>query len=681
VDESGTTYVTRVNDADARAFYAWATNDAARPVLTANALNGLPVLDFGAYGGGRCLLWTQMVSTVRSVFWVVGSQNGGGFLLGCDPRYGTDDNYAHFHRGDLFDNVLGRIWRSNASGNVRGGVTRLNGVAVNGETTPLGGGFDLISVVTTGDTRASMFAGDRNFPARSGGQMLAEVLVFTRALSAKEVRDVEAYLSNKWFGRSPGGYAGAVPAANAVATLGAGSVEVGGGGLTVGGVDAGAEFVKTGSGTLTVGGLSMVTGSVEVAAGGLVVGGTVYADVPIASGLVYQIDPSRTNTLLFADDGSVTSVVSLVGSNVARRWAYQSSYKGPLLLSGALNGLPVLDFGNFNSERFLELDQSVDNVRSIFMVFGSQGGAGFLLGQKLVVTGSNQPFHRNNTGGYGAFATPMFEGGYAENNNIHTYGVTRQDGVIVNPKTTGFSGGYQLIEVHASSGTHFSGHGFDRSRTADGTAPSGILRSGGQRLGEVLAYDRLLTTEERDQVYAYLNTKWMGRPVAGVRRTGAAVAAALSAHAGAWMDLGGETVSAQTLSGAGAISNGTLVVTDVIAPGDTADAVGTLSVSNITVAAGVRYEADYAAGASDSVMASGALSIQGHGEVYLKLHDLTTPMNDIVLFSFSSLEGASNLASWVFTGDDPASYVPRLSVVGNTVRVIFVPNGTLIRLR
>jgi autotransporter-associated beta strand protein len=681
VEESGTTYVTRVYDADDRAFYAWATNDAARPVLTANALNGLPVLDFGAYGSGRCMLWTQMVSTVRSVFWVVGSQNGGGFLLGCDPRYGTDDNYAHFHRGDLFDNVLGRIWRSNASASVRGGVTRLNGVAVNGETTPLGGGFDLISLVTTADTRASMFAGDRNFPVRSGGQMLAEVLVFTRALSAKEVRDVEAYLSNKWFGRISGGYAGAVPAANAVATLGAGSVEVGAAGLTVGGVDAGSEFVKTGSGTLTVGGLSMVTGSVEVAEGGLVVGGTVYADVPIASGLVYQIDPSRTNTLLFADDGSVTSVVSLVGSNVARRWAYQASYKGPLLLSGALNGLPVLDFGNFNSERFLELEQSVDNVRSIFMVFGSQGGAGFLLGQKLIVTGSNQPFHRNNTGGYGAYTTPMFEGGYAENNNIHTYGVTRQDGVIVNPKTTGFSGGYQLIEVHASSGTHFSGHGFDRSRTVDGTAPSGILRSGGQRLGEVLAYDRLLTTEERDQVYAYLTTKWMGRPLAGVRRTGTAVAAALSAHAGAWMDLGGETVSAQTLSGAGAISNGTLVVTEVIAPGDAAGEVGTLGVSNIVVGAGVLYAADYGAAASDSVVASGTLTLQGGGTVQVNLHGQTKPFTDITLFSFSAVEGLSNLSQWTVTGDRPAGYLLVLKSVDNAIRVSFVPDGTLFRVR
>ncbi len=682
VDESGTTYVTRANDADARAFYAWATNDAARPVLMANALNGLPVLDFGAYGSGRCLLWTQMVSTVRSVFWVVGSQNGGGFLLGCDPRYGTDGNYAHLHRGDLFDNVLGRIWSPiNTSANVRGGVTRLNGVAVNGETTPLGGGFDLISLVTTGDTRASMFAGDRNFPARSGGQRLAEVLVFTRALSAKEVRDVEAYLSGKWFGRTPGGYAGAVPAVNAVVTLGSGSVEVGADGLTAGGVDAGSAFVKTGSGTLTVGGLSMVTGSVAVTEGGLVVGGTVLADVPITSGLVYHIDPSRTNTLLFADDGSVTSVVSLVGSNVARRWAYQSSYKGPLLLSGALNGLPVLDFGNFNSERFLELDQQVQNVRSIFMVFGSQGGAGFLLGQKYVIVGGNQPFHRNNTGGYSLAAMPMFEGGYAENNNIHTYGVTRQDGVIVNPKATGFSGGYQLIEVHSSSATRFQGHAFDRSRTADGTAPSGILRSGGQRLGEVLAYDRLLSTEERDQVYAYLNTKWMGRPMAGVRRTGTAVAAALSAQAGAWLDLGGETVSAQALSGSGAVSNGALVVTGVLSPGDAADAVGTLSVSNIVIGAGVRYEADYGIPASDSVAASGALTLQGGGTVQVKLHGLTRPFSDIVLFSFSSLEGGSNLALWSLTGDRPAGYLPKLSLVGETVRVVFVPNGTLIQVQ
>ncbi len=678
---NGTTYVSRVNDADGRAFYAWATNAAARPVLTASALNGRPVIDFGAYGSGSCLLWTQMVSTVRSVFWVIGSQKGGGFLLGCDPRYGIDDNYAHFHRGDLFDNILGRIWRGNASASVRGGVTRLNGVTVNGETTPLGGGFDLISVVTTGDTRASMFAGDRTFPERSGGQMLAEVLVFTRALSAQEVRDVEAYLSNKWFSRIPGGYAGAVPAANSVATGGSGSLEVGADGLLAGGVDAGSEFTKTGSGTLTVGGLSTVTGRLVVAEGGIAVGGVAYADVPVASGLIYHIDPSRTNTLLFADDGSVTSVVSLVGSNVARRWPYQSSYKGPLLSPAALNGLPVLDFGNFNSERFLELDQSVDNVRSIFLVFGSQGGAGFLLGQKLIVTGSNQPFHRNNTGGYGVYTTPMFEGGYVESLNIHTYGVTRQDGVIVNPKTTGFSGGYQIIEVHASSGTHFQGHGFDRSRTADGTAPSGILRSGGQRLGEVLAYDRLLAADERDLVYGYLKTKWMGQPVAGVRRTGTAVAEEVAVRAGAWVDLSGETVSARLLTGSGTVSNGTLVVTGVLAPGDASGAVGTLSVSNLTVAAGVRYEADYGGTVSDAVVASGTLTLQGGGTVELKLHGWTRPFNDIILFSFTNVSGAAHLSQWTLTGDRPAGYILVLRQVDHTIRLTFVPNGTMILLR
>lgn len=683
-ESGGTVYVARVNDADGRGFYAWATNDAARPVLQEAALNGKPVLDFGAYGSGRCMLWSNLVSTVRTVFWVVGSQSGGGFLLSCDPRYGTSDDYTHFHRGDPFAAVQGRLWRSNASGFVRGGVTRLNGVTVNGEMTPLGGGFDLISLVTTDNTRASMFAGDRNFPERSGGQKLAEVLVYTRALSAQEVRDVEAYLSEKWFGRVPGGYAGAVPSAGAVATAAGGTVEVdASAGLSVGGVDSGAQFVKSGAGVLTVGGLSTVTGRVEVAEGGLAVGGTLYADVPVTDGRVYHIDPSRAETLVFAGDGSVTSVYSLVGSNVARRWDYSANYKGALYVQGALNGLPVLDFGAFGSQRFLELEQHVENVRSIFMIFGSHGGGGFLLGDRIADKNHRQ-FHRNNTGGWGVYTTPMFEGGYGENSNIHTLGVTRQDGMIVNPRTTGFNGGYQVIEVHASSATHFQGHGFDRSRNAtnqdvpDGNLPS---RSGGHRLGEVIAYDRLLTAEERQQVYDYLATKWMGRAVAGVRRVGTAVAQEVKIREGAWADLGGETVTTLAVTGGGAVSNGTLVVTDVIAPGDAPGAVGTLSVSNLTVAAGVRYEADYTAAGSDTVTVGGTLTLQGGGTVDLRLHALTKPMNDIILFSFEAIEGAGQLSAWTLTGDRPEIYVPRLVLSGNTVRVIFVPNGTLIRLR
>ena len=121
-------------------------------------------------------------------------------------------------------------------------------------------------------------------------------------------------------------------------------------------------------------------------------------------------------------------------------------------------------------------------------------------------------------------------------------------------------------------------------------------------------------------------------------------------------------------------------MTEVIAPGDTPGAVGTLSVSNITVAAGVLYEADYGGAASDTVTASGNLTLQGGGTVNLNLHGLLPPLNDITLFSFSSITDATNLSQWVITGDKPETYYLTLKRVNNTLQLVFLPQGTLIRI-
>jgi hypothetical protein len=73
----------------------------------------------------------------------------------------------------------------------------LNGLAVNGTTTPLPGGWNLLSVATTDVVTASTLSRDRTFDRTWEGD-IAEVLVYNRALSAVESEQVGGYLTAKY---------------------------------------------------------------------------------------------------------------------------------------------------------------------------------------------------------------------------------------------------------------------------------------------------------------------------------------------------------------------------------------------------------------------------------------------------------------------------------------------------
>jgi hypothetical protein len=212
------------------------------PTLLPGALNGRPVLDFGPYGGTQWLLWNAQASGIRTVFWVIGSQKGGGHLMS-----GSGDlNY--FLRGtNYLANTPAVLWGANWTA-VTGGVTRVDGSTINGLKTGLNGtGYQIVSLTATADVAAGAFACDRpgrNHPdgTRCGGQRLAEVLVYTRALTDAERAEVEAYLAWKWFGRgTPGTSFAAMPHTGAAVDL-APDAE-----LILNGVDTGAVTV-TGSG-------------------------------------------------------------------------------------------------------------------------------------------------------------------------------------------------------------------------------------------------------------------------------------------------------------------------------------------------------------------------------------------------------------------------------------------------
>ena len=188
------------------------------PVWTANALNGLPVLDFGRMaehdveGDDRMMAFSPARTEIRTVFWVIGSKNGGGFLLGDSQA--LDGTKRHFHRGGNFGRTADApLWDGTGrdKGVVRAGETWVNGVAVDGTKTGLGGAYDLVGwrISETDDAAgasagatwlASCYAAGKDSNYRlNGGQELGELLIYTNRLTDAERDAATAYLARKWF--------------------------------------------------------------------------------------------------------------------------------------------------------------------------------------------------------------------------------------------------------------------------------------------------------------------------------------------------------------------------------------------------------------------------------------------------------------------------------------------------
>ncbi len=189
--------VTQWNDGSVHAANATVPSGNATPALVGDSGSGtsLGAVYFAGNsnaGNSAALNFTEdtAIRTVFSVF------KGSSFLL-------TDSTQYHFHRPTDND-ATSPIWDSgNASGNIRGGSTFVNGVAVNGTTfvmpTSLHNGFNLIEVLTSGSVTADSFNKDRGAD-HAGNQYQAEVLIYDRVLTENERVETEHYLMSKWFG-------------------------------------------------------------------------------------------------------------------------------------------------------------------------------------------------------------------------------------------------------------------------------------------------------------------------------------------------------------------------------------------------------------------------------------------------------------------------------------------------
>lgn len=151
--------------------------------------------------------------------------------------------------------------------------------------------------------------------------------------------------------------------------------------------------------------------------------------------------------------------------------------------------------------------------------------------------------------------------------------------------------------------------------------------------------------------------------------------------AGARLDLNQMDQAIAALTGEGSVTGGLLTVTERIAAGPVAGALGELTIhSDLTLADGIAVEADCMTTHADTIHVHGALTLQGAGTVQYTPVDPQNPACRAALFSFDTITGQNHLSGWTITGV-PSGYVSRLYIDQQTMILSVSFGGTVITVR
>lgn len=274
--ENGTNFVTKWYDSCGNGQFAKRRNTAAVDSsnypdgsgycwIRENLHNGMPYVDMGPfycsnrdasdpsnkgdgrlYGPDRSLAFCDAAGTafkmgdsstsgtarpaLTAAFFAVGSENGGGTLLGAGGSnygsygivHGYKDGYREAHapiwchqdagydtnqlRARFTDTAL-------ASGTA---IFRVNGTTCQPATTSFSGGFDVMTVKAPAGYESNLNGGcigyfgqytvHRKYESNCGGLQLGEVLLLTNAVSAAQITAIENHLRYKWRGEKIAGY-------------------------------------------------------------------------------------------------------------------------------------------------------------------------------------------------------------------------------------------------------------------------------------------------------------------------------------------------------------------------------------------------------------------------------------------------------------------------------------------
>jgi hypothetical protein len=255
------------------------------------------------------------------------------------------------------------------------------------------------------------------------------------------------------------------------------------------------------------------------------------------------------------------------------------------------------------------------------MVMDSSQGGGVLVGcgqSPNNLRGPNYGYglRRYETTGTLSYSEPILtNANWSGQKNLRYEGGSRVrlNGERINPLTTGFSGGWDLVSL--VSYEDFGGGSF--------AAANYNKYVGGQKIGEAILYKEGLSERQVDTVEAYLNWKWFGKATPGFRPD---VVSNLTVRAGATLAVtGGQPLTVNgEFSGSGTVQ-GALVFD------------GT-----------AQFVVAVKDGAVNPVSVSGTVDISGGGRVLVTGDLSSLEPGDYAILNAASIS-AGDVSRWIVT--------------------------------
>ena len=526
----------------------------------------------------------------------------------------------------------------------------------------------------------------------AGNEMIGELLLYDRRLSAEERRNTEAYLMKKWLGQDhPESAAGF----KSVATYPVDKpvvVDTDAKGVTVDVAGGNGTFVKRGAGTVTFDAPAAVSNYTALAAEG----GSFTVKLDIADDAFYRYDASDlssfTNTYLTSDGngGLVTNILDwtdqvsgrLASSahkngfseyggfscgtctnptlayvempdGVARPTVNFGEYNNVAWIWGSDTKSPV-PLGSFNSSSGMQLDDygntgkyGFKEMHAIYADRPKDNGSGLDNRAMIFTARSANPLTKKNEeslwrGSSGA----LFKGGYeskgvfVNESDFVSEGVVHKDGLAV-PITEKLGEGFHLVSIQPTNLVNVSSISLDRNCNA-----------GGCYVSEYVAYKEPHTPEVFAFIEAKLMRKWFG--TAADRPAWFTDFELLTAKKGATLTLDTMAkVSAAELAGAGTI-----------------DAPEITDVSSLALTV-----------PTETLATTAAVTLENGGTVSFSGDVSALPVGEYTVFTAGSIANPGAISTWTVEGNFRASRIVSLRCADGAVILKVEPKGLLLIVR